>query len=197
MHKIKFREKLPIRTPDPEQKSKYGDYFEQLRTDFNGRCGYCDSFDLRRNNDFEIDHFVPKKVFKKLKANDYKNLVYSCKSCNRSKSGKWPSKDEDIKIIGNMGFVDPCEEEYDKHFSRYSNGEIDWETELGKWKYRELSLYNPKHSIFWKLERIMKAIEEARKLSEMKPNNLKISQGLNALFLIQEVYFDKIFDCAK
>lgn len=194
MPNIPLRDKVPARNPNPTSKSKYGDYFDELRNDFNSRCGYCDSFDLRRNNDFEIDHFVPKRVFSKIKANDYHNLVYSCKSCNRSKSGKWPSHDETIGIINDRGFVDPCTEVYDTHFSRYNNGDIDWETELGKWMYCELSLYNPKHSILYNLEKLMRAIKEAQRLAEDKPDNIIVHKGLTALFLIQESYLNKLFD---
>jgi uncharacterized protein (TIGR02646 family) len=196
MPKIPIREKVPIRRTNPVKKSKYGEYFDQLREDFNNRCGYCDSFDIRRNNDFEIDHFIPQRVFSKLKPNDYHNLVYSCKSCNRSKSGKWPSNDENINTRDGKGFIDPCDAKFDTHFSRYNNGEIDWESDLGKWMYIELSFYNPKHSIIWKLEKLRKAIEEAKKMAEKDPDNLKISKGLNVLFLIQENYLDRLFDVA-
>ena len=197
MSKIPFRSKTPVRNPNQGKKARYTAYFDQLKEDFNSRCGYCDSFDLRRTNDFEIDHFVPQRVFSKLKHNDYHNLVYSCKSCNRSKRGTWPSDDETVAILGNSGFVDPCLPEYNSHFSRYENGEIDWESDLGIWMYRELSLFNPKHSILWQLEKLMGAIEEAKTIVEKNSDNLKLNKGLSALFLIQENYLDKLFDVKR
>ncbi len=194
MDKHSFRKNTPTRRIDPVVKSKYGDYFDLLREDFLKRCGYCDSFDLRRDNDFEIDHFVPRRVFSKVKENDYNNLVYSCKSCNRSKSGKWPSNDENISVVGNVGFIDPCDNKYDNQFYRDKDGEIQYETEHGRWMYLELSLYNPKHSILWYLEKIMKDIKEAKMLADIKPDDIKVIKGLNALLLIQDKYLNKLFN---
>jgi len=194
MPRLPLREVIPQRDLTIPVKSSYRDYIDQLRIDFNSRCGYCDSFDKRRTNDFEIDHFVPKKVFEELKPNDYHNLVYACKSCNRSKSGKWPSNNEKINVVDNTGFIDPCKNDYDLNFSRDDNGEIDWVTDHGKWMYKELSLFNPEHSILWKLEKLMRTIQIGIQLSEEKPDNIKIIKGLNALFLIQESYLNLLFD---
>ncbi len=189
-----FRLDHPQRSaPDPAP--RYQDYFDTLRTDFNQRCGYCDSFDLRRSNDFEIDHWRPKRVLVKISPNDYSNLVYSCKSCNRSKSGKWPSDDEDIDIIdGDQGFMDPTHNDYHTHFVRCDNGEIYWVTTLGKWMYQELSLYNIQHSILWMLERIRSAIEEAKTIRDAKPDNQIVKDGMLALYEIEEAYLNKLFN---
>lgn len=191
---MSFRINKPIRRDGIESKGNYRDYRNDLRKDFFYRCGYCDSFDLRRANDFEIDHFVPQRVFNKFKPNDYSNLVYSCKSCNRSKSGKWITDKEDVNLLNNLGFIDPCDEEYEKHFIRHNNGDINWNSETGKWMYRELSLFNIQHSVIWMLENIRNAISECKAIIEIKGESEILKDCLLALFLIEENYLNKLFN---
>ncbi|MDR7130181.1 uncharacterized protein (TIGR02646 family) [Algoriphagus sp. 4150] len=188
-----FRSIHPKRS-EQEQRPRYQDFFDTIREDFNQRCGYCDSFDLRRSNDFEIDHWRPKRVLRNISQNDYSNLAYACKSCNRSKSGKWPSNNEDIDIINDQGFIDPTSDDYSRHFAKCNNGEIYWVTPLGKWMYNELSLYNVQHSILWLLEKIRNAIEEAKTIRQEKPDNPIIIESMLALYEIEEVYLNKLFN---
>ncbi len=192
-NQVPFRTSNPVRST-PGLKPKHQDYFNELKTDFNGRCGYCNSFDQRRNNDFEVDHYVPRRVLSTIRHNDYFNLVYSCKSCNRSKSGKWPSNDEMIHLVGNTGFVDPADPNYSSHFIRYDFGEIYWVTPNGKWMYEELSLFHDQHAVSWMLEKIRMAIEEARQKKTAQPTNPIVNDALIALFEIQETYLDKLFN---
>ena len=76
-----FRLKEPKRRDNIEIKSDYHDYKDDLKQDFNNRCGYCDSkpFGIAP---YEIDHFVPQKLPNKkissIAPNEYSNLVYSC-----------------------------------------------------------------------------------------------------------------------
>lgn len=191
---MSFRINRPSRRNDISPKGNYRDYRSELKTDFYNRCGYCDSFDLRRSNDFEIDHFVPQRVFIKFKPNDYFNLVYSCKSCNRSKSGKWITNNENTNLSNNLGFIDPCNEEYETHFIRHSNGDINWNSETGKWMYRELSLFNIQHSVLWMLENVRNAINECRVIIKEKGENETLKDCLLALFLIEENYLNKLFN---
>ncbi|MEM9001055.1 MAG: HNH endonuclease signature motif containing protein [Bacteroidota bacterium] len=190
---IAFRNSIPSRS-NPSIKPNHTDYFEDLRNDFNCRCGYCDSFDLRRNNDFEVEHFRPQRVLNLIAPNEYSNLIYSCKSCNRAKSGTWPSNDENVNLVGNTGFIDPVETEYENHFIRYDDGEIDWNTELGKWMYRELALFNIQHSILWMLERLRNSIDEAKRILKEDPENLIKKDALIALYEYEEVYLNKLFN---
>lgn len=191
---IVFRNNTPSRRNNIESKPRHQDYFNDLRKDFNKRCGYCDSFDLRRNNDFEVDHFVPQRVLLTIKHNDYFNLVYSCKSCNRAKSGTWPSNDEGTNLIGNTGFIDPDDNTYHTHFIRYDDGEIVWNSDLGKWMYRELALYSNQHAILFILEKFRLSIEEAKLLLEADPENQIRKDGLLALYQYEDLYLNKLFN---
>lgn len=165
---MKFRDMCPKRRSDVVEKSNYRDYRDSLRADFNNRCGYCNDLDNPRKEYFEIDHLVPQKIMVKKKKTDYQNLVYACHSCNNAKRKKWPSGDENIPVVGNKGWVDPCSEEYAKQFSRDDNGNIIPLTPIGEWMYDNLKLYKPQHSILWNLEQI-KLIKD--KLSDKIPEN--------------------------
>ncbi|MDP5202354.1 HNH endonuclease [Flavobacterium sp. DG2-3] len=190
---MSFRRTPPARRLHIANKSDYREYFLELKEDFKLRCGYCGSFDKRRNNDFEIDHFVPQRVLNEIKTNEYKNLVYSCKSCNRSKSGKWISDDENISIVNEEGFIDPCNEEYDTHFIRHTDGDINWTSNIGKWIYRELSLFNIQHTIFWLLEDIRNSIDECRNIMRSEGETQELKDCLLALYIIEEEFLNKIF----
>ena len=86
---------------------------QQLAKDFHMSCGYCgDShYFVGGINNFHVDHFAPKSRFKELE-NNYQNLVYSCPYCNCSKSNKWVGHTAEETIVGNKGFIDPCDTIY-------------------------------------------------------------------------------------
>jgi hypothetical protein len=133
------RDNLPARRTNPSKTptgSNWSEHKPDLQEDFHFHCGYCGSYDGHRNTYFEVDHFIPKSLFK-LTGNiglcDYHNLVYSCKFCNYNKLSKWPSNDETILVLNDEGFVDPCDIKFDDHLYRTSDGGIMWLTDLGKW----------------------------------------------------------------
>ena len=159
-----FREKIPKRRTDIAQKKSYQDYKTELREDFNKRCGYCNDHESWRNSFYEIDHFIPKIFLEESEYNHYYNLVFSCRYCNNSKSNKWPTKDKDKSNDGKVGFVDPCNKDYDSHFNRNSIGEIIPQSEIGKWMYKELKLYLKRHSLLYQVEKISKILTEFRNL---------------------------------
>ena len=51
---MKLREKTPVRKIDVAHQKDYHAYREQLASDFNHRCGYCDDRDVPRAASFEI-----------------------------------------------------------------------------------------------------------------------------------------------
>ena len=61
---MNFRDKTPIRRTNPSSQSNYTRYRDELRSDFNCRCGYCHTHDFFRSTYYEIDHFVPKTIIK-------------------------------------------------------------------------------------------------------------------------------------
>lgn len=190
---MKFRDMCPKRRSDVVEKSNYRDYRDSLRADFNNRCGYCNDLDNPRKEYFEIDHLVPQKIMVKKKKTDYQNLVYACHSCNNAKRKKWPSGDENIPVVGNKGWVDPCSEKYAKQFSRDDNGNIIPLTPIGEWMYDNLKLYKPQHSILWNLEQI-KLIKDklSDKIPENKDNTPFLLQVIS-LCLKYEDLFEKFF----
>ncbi|MCU6720580.1 HNH endonuclease [Porcipelethomonas ammoniilytica] len=121
-----------VRRQNVVSKSDYKDYRQELREDFCCICGYCGKSEKITKNAFEIDHFMPKSVAPELEK-EYSNLVYSCYTCNRKKSDKWPTKDKSKCNDGFIGFVDPASEDYDNHLTRLDDGTIKGITEVGKY----------------------------------------------------------------
>ncbi len=108
----------------------YHKYEGALSEDFGHICGYCGKSELVTSKGFEIDHFVPVRIASE-RESDYSNLVYSCFTCNRKKSKKWPTEDKDINHDGQVGFIDPATDEYDKHLRRTEEGDIVGLTNVG------------------------------------------------------------------
>ena len=171
-----FRTNTPVRRTNPEIVSDYTHHRNHLKEDFANRCGYCDDIFIWRVASFEIDHFIPrnkdKKPFLTIKsATDYSNLVYACRSCNNSKSNKWPTNDQNIPNHNDEGFVDPCDPDFNLQFSRLDNGQIRPNTKLGSWMYKELKFYKPHHEVIYNIEQLDKLIEESEKLLENISDN--------------------------
>lgn len=190
---MKFREVCPKRSLDVVERSYYRDYRDNLRADFNNRCGYCNDLDAPRKEYFEIDHLVPQKIMVNKKNNDYQNLVYACHSCNNAKRKKWPSGDENIPIVGDKGWIDPCTEEYDKQFSRDENGNIIPLTPIGRWMYDNLKLYKPQHSILWNIEQLDMICQELAEKLVGNPNELVIKDKLLECLLEYRNFSKRLF----
>lgn len=170
-----FRKTHPSRATEVAVQNDYRKYQEQLRADFNCRCGYCNDRDTPRSERFEIDHFIPQKVDSSLKT-VYSNLVYACRSCNNSKRAKWPTNNPLEPNNGIKGWIDPCDSSYADQFERGKYGEIIATTELGQWMYNELKLWKPQHEILQCYEEIENSIQELKSNLENCDNveNLKI-----------------------
>ena len=154
-----FREKAPCRRKNPSRIKDATEAKVELREDFHCRCGYCDDHDFFRLTYYEVDHFVPKSVLKSIPETAYDNLVYSCRSCNNAKRNKWPTGDETRHNDGVMGFIDPCDEDYARQFSRMADGSIIPKTKLGEWMWNEMNLGHPSHHIIRQLEQLKKNID--------------------------------------
>lgn len=140
---------------------------------FHHRCGYCNARDALKITYFEIDHFIPKDILTIYKDTDYCNLVYACRSCNNSKRKHWPTNDEKISHNGVEGWIDPCDQDYNRQFGREENGEIKPITELGEWMYTHLKLYKPQHAILWNIEQLDNMINELEVLIDDQDIALK------------------------
>src|ERR1035438_3056391 len=104
----------------------YAKYLPWLRADFLYRCAYCErtEFYMRGQEQFEIDHFKPRRFIDLF--NDYENLYYACRKCNRFKSDSWPS---DKEISEGFRFSDPCAEDmYLAHLHETQVGDLEAQT---------------------------------------------------------------------
>lgn len=169
----KFREKHPQRTCVKVYEN-YGSYKSYLASDFFNRCGYtdCSDFWFGGTGNFHIDHFTPWKNYPKnpkLK-NDYQNLVYCCSYVNILKSN-----DE-------TNYIDPCNVDFNIHFTRDDSGNIFpvAESKAACYMYKRLKLFMRRYQIIWMLDTIlakMKKLENAIK----NPDNVQIKADLKGL----------------
>jgi uncharacterized protein (TIGR02646 family) len=159
-----FRAYTPTRSSITKLVKDYGIHRDNLRKDYQNRCGYCDDIDTWRFTWFEIDHLVPQKYLVTISSTDYSNLVYACRSCNNAKRAQWPTKDEKIHNLNDEGFIDPCHTDYNDQFSRATDGRIVAKTKLGDWIYNALKFYKPQHEIIWNIEQLDNMISQTTPL---------------------------------
>lgn len=153
MHDFRISKK-----PERTCKKKYDHYRSYKRyliEDFNGRCGYCDIWDslLGGTDCYHIDHFAPKSKFGELEL-EYSNLIYSCRHCNLAKGNDWVTADSSISHDGKIGYIDPCDTQYDKLFYRADTGEIKCHIPTGEYMYDKLKFYLARHKVLWNLTRL-------------------------------------------
>ncbi|OCG15126.1 hypothetical protein [Gilliamella sp. WF3-4] len=163
---IKFREKTPKRAYQKKH-NNYRDYKPYLAEDFHYRCGYTDCIDFwfGGKHNFHIDHFLPKKKYPNLE-NEYSNLVYACSYVNILKSDD----------VGN--YLDPCNEDFNRHFYRDNMGCIypRQESEQAIYMYKKLKLYLARYSIIWTLEQLEAKINKLLSLKKTIKNIESINE---------------------
>lgn len=174
-------------------KSRYQEYRNELRKDFNYACGYCDDADeFQDKSTFHIDHFAPKSKFPAL-ALDYDNLVYSCRFCNVAKSNKWVMGDHLTSHDGERGFIDPCKGDYDEHIYRDIKGMILPKTKLGAYIIQELNLGLMRHEYLWKARKLraqrLKLMELLDKAPKGSNSREKLLEAIVTLMTEYEQYF--------
>lgn len=153
--KRKFREHTIKRTCTKEYKD-YHNYKQYLKSDFHGRCCYCNLLDTSITTPFEIDHFIPRDTFKEVWPECdtlYENLMYSCKKCNSAKSN-YHKGDISKQVIVNEYFYNPAAVDYGEIFYRNDSGGISSDDEKGRDMISKLKLYRPIHNMAWICERL-------------------------------------------
>jgi len=147
MSRMDFRKSLslPKRTCTKTFR-RYQSFKEHLREDFKARCGYTDSADkwFGGVTSFHIDHFACANHNPSLKT-QYSNLVYSCSYVNILKS------DDDHLL-----YLDPCVDDYNKHFFRDNLGTIHPISSSAKavYMYKKLKMGLARYQIAWILDHI-------------------------------------------
>lgn len=160
----------------------YSKYRDSLMKDFSELCGYCGKHMIVSRRGFEIDHFVPISTDSD-RETDYNNLVFSCFTCNRKKSKKWPTENKDLCHDGTRGFVDPATDEFDQHLGRNSAGLIEAYTEIGSYMLQVFKFNLRPTDIVWKCMELNKRKERLYQMK--KKGNLSVEQ-LELFIIIQE-----------
>ena len=148
-----LKKSIPIHSYSGEYSKNNTTNKKALARDFNHRCAYCDDLDAVAGGfkSYHVEHFAPKKKFPSLKYT-YENLLYACPFCNNAKSEDWPSESPDKNIVGNTGYVKPCDPKYAEHLDRDEKGKIFFKTDLGEYMYNHLKLYLRRHEIIFMLD---------------------------------------------
>jgi len=103
-----------IKRSNVESTKDYQNYRENLRFDFYYACAYCSITEIEASGEgFEIDHYLPKKHFNEL-ANQYDNLMWACKTCNRTKADWFPP---DVQGQSDMRVIRVDKEDPREHIS--------------------------------------------------------------------------------
>jgi len=176
-----FRKEVPLRRIIISALTRYEEYKPMLREDFHERCGYCGDHEFFRDTYYEVDHFVP-KIIDPDRKNDYSNLVYSCRTCNNTKSKKWPTNDKNVPNNGKIGFIDPCDPSYGQQFKRLADGSIMALTPLGYWMWTNLALCNSSHRIKWMLEELRIELRKLESIDTEDVETLKKIRLLNSKY---------------
>lgn len=186
-----FRENTPTRTCTKTYQN-YRSYKKFLVSDFNTRCGYCDSSDTWYGGfrHFQIDHFAPKDKFPIFQA-DYKNLIYACPSCNGAKSNKWPSTDATQNRVGDEGFLNPVNDNLNDHFERDDFGNILPKTTIAFNMCISLKLCLERHGVLWMLSKLEKLIGQYELLLLNSTVNMKFKPQVEQThYLLLKIFFE-------
>lgn len=191
--KVPFRSKVPTRTCIEKHSGAngYRKYKKSLKKDFNSRCGYCDVEDkwLGGKRIYHVDHFAPKRFSHLI--NEYSNLIYSCPYCNVAKSDDWASDDPQENICNNIGYIDPCSEDYDTLFYRDDEGNIiACDNGVAKYMHANLKLYAKRHSVIWNLQ----MLEKLKKELQSQSTNFIKNEELKSKYIYLSLKFDEYFE---
>lgn len=131
---------LTVRGSNPPQYVQYQSYKRFLRVDFAYACAYCNIHENEVGGPrfFTVEHYRPKAddKFPKLAA-VYSNLLYGCQVCNPFKSDDWPSDDP---VRDGIGYLDPCQHDFDDHFGSRGGFRIVGLTGPGEYMVERLHL---------------------------------------------------------
>lgn len=111
---------VPLLRPKPKV-GKYPDWKAAIAKNCRHQCVYCTISEGEYGgiDNFHVEHFRPKSVFKKLE-NDIDNLFVACAVCNRFKSDEWPG--EPHKKGATATFLSPAKTDYHQHMEMAGGG---------------------------------------------------------------------------
>lgn len=134
---------------------KYGAYREPLRRDFCWSCAYCSRGEMEVSAvGFEIDHHHPQVS---AGTDEYENLYWACRTCNRDKSGFVPRYPPDHRRLIRADLEDP-----DAHITLSDDLETaEPRTDVGQFHVGLLYLNSQQHK---RVRRIRRRSNESRRI---------------------------------
>ena len=193
-----FRDFKIVRSSNVPRYKNYKQYRGLLRSDFRGRCAYCNLKEEGITDlPFQIDHFIPKAVFDPKEQDkprdislltDYNNLIFSCANCNNAKHEKYQGDFPNDKMHNTL-FYHPIEDDYNDYFYRDDEGKIQSDDELGKKMIIELRLHHPCHALEYLVESCTVIIETLEKKKDGEENKAVAMAYDEILHTYREKYF--------
>lgn len=127
---------LLVRRSEVEPVTDYSIYKDKLREDFYYACSYCGITESEAKAiGFEIDHYKPIKLFAG-ERNNYTNLMWSCRLCNRRKDSYYHNELQKTK---GYWIIKIDEEDPRPHF-QISGLRLEGVTETGRFNIAKLDL---------------------------------------------------------
>jgi uncharacterized protein (TIGR02646 family) len=172
-------------------KASYQDYQQELRLDFWFSCAYCSIGEIEATTiSFEIDHYEPRDSDPDL-TNNYENLMWSCRICNRQKGQRKPN---DAQRAAGIRFIRPDWDHPDQHFEVENVEILRPRTRIGEFSLVLLRLNRQqlrdlrakRMSIYNSTQAILRGIQSLRGLkidrfpNQIKLRVLKLKQDLEA-----------------
>jgi hypothetical protein len=142
---------------------------------------------------FEIDHFIPRSVFKNVRPdleNDYNNLMLACKKCNNAKGAKF-SGDINTMQVSNTRFYDPVAICLNTVFYRNEYGTIQSDDLKGRSMIRDIKLYRQIHALGWICEQLSETIERLRHCIDSEVSTERKKLLTQALSMMNDQYVKK------
>ncbi|WP_115712807.1 HNH endonuclease [Legionella sainthelensi] len=164
-------------------------FLTELREEFQFACGYCHTREGEFGGvkNFEIDHYTPVSVAANL-TNEYSNLIYSCRTCNRAKSDFWPNSSQqkrgelifNPRPLGNINnhiLIDNPEWKFTSKCGQFSIERLD----LNSIAIVERRTYRDKS-----IKALTELEEKAKKLEELHEEMVSLDINPENIFEIKE-----------
>ncbi|WNY23719.1 hypothetical protein MmiHf6_10330 [Methanimicrococcus hongohii] len=173
----------------------YTSYRSYLKEDFHHRCAYCNLLDTAITTPFEIDHYIPEKIFKDVRPElkyEYANLMYSCKKCNGAKLHQYDGDGTCSSIVNEL-FYDPSTVDLNNYFYRNEYGTISSDDPKGLKMINLLHLHRSIHNMAWICEEIDQTLDrinsKLKNPSNVTPELIKSKQILSDYSLLCKQVF--------
>ncbi len=189
-----FRKQHPSRRAEIVNGRPHTTYRDDLKRDFNSRCGYTDCRDVWWGVKFQVDHFAPQRPNTGNDAKDraftdlervYSNLVYACPQVNNAKDNLWVTDDptKPLSDDGLTGLLEPCNDDYNNYFTRTDTGRILAKNgnSIAAFMIDKLKLNLFRYELYWRVDELHECKKRLQSIRRNLAKNNHYRQEVNDL----------------